>query len=106
MLTLGNTLKAIKDDRHRKYITDYHITYNNQPEPKNNKASKNASTQTIQVYTKNASCDTKELEIKEKERKALEAFKKRIEEQKIKAQQMKQFLGNANNQEEDNIEDE
>ena len=52
------------------------------------------------------SCDTKELEQKAKEEKALAAFKKRIAQQKLKAEQMKQFLGTTNNQEEDNIEDE
>ena len=53
------------------------------------------------------SCDTKELEQMEKEQKALLAFKKRIEDQKVKAQQMKHFLGTTNTKtEEDDLEDE
>jgi len=46
------------------------------------------------------------VEQKEKEKKALLAFRKRIEDQKVKAQQMKQFLGTTKSTEEDELDDE
>ena len=57
------------------------------------------------ITHESVSCDTSELEQKEKERKALAAFQKRIAEQKIKAAQMKAFLGTSNQAVEE-IEDE
>ena len=60
---------------------------------------------TTVITHENASCDTSELEQKEKERKALAAFQKRIAEQKVKAAQMKAFLGTSKQTVED-IEDE
>ena len=56
---------------------------------------------TIPKVTTSISCDTSELEQREKERKALAAFQKRIAEQKAKAAEMNKFLGKS-----DNVEDE
>tara|TARA_B100000963_G_scaffold338122_1_gene334724 strand:+ start:658 stop:993 length:336 start_codon:yes stop_codon:yes gene_type:complete len=111
MLSLGKTLNAINTDRHRKVIINnkskLQTTEESNHELKNTIIkTRNIGTQTSQISTKNISCDTAELQKKQKEEKALAAFKKRIAEQKIKAQQMKQFLGNTNNIDEDNIEDE
>jgi len=60
-----------------------------------------------EIKTSDASCDTSELQEKEKERKALELFKKRIAEQKEKAIRLKAFISaSSNQQEEEDPEDE
>tara|TARA_B100002019_G_C21251705_1_gene591495 strand:+ start:1153 stop:1512 length:360 start_codon:yes stop_codon:yes gene_type:complete len=119
MFSLAKTIREINNDRHRKYVS----IPEEKPSPKKISIKKhtpplqksvkkkntkiNVSTQTSPVRMVDVSCDTKELDQKEKEQKALLAFKKRIEDQKVKAEQMKQFLGTTNTQgEEDDLEDE
>ena len=48
------------------------------------------------ITHENVGCDTSELEQREREKKALATFQKRIAEQKEKAEQMKAFLGTSN----------
>ena len=100
MFSLGSTIREINNDRHRKYPPS------RQPTTNKKLLTKDVGTQTYQSQMISVSCDTKELEQKEKEKKALLAFRKRIEDQKVKAQQMKQFLGTTNSTEEDELDDE
>jgi len=118
MFSLAKTIREINNDRHRKYVS----IPEEKPSPKKLSIKKhtpslqksvkkkntkiNVSTQTSPVRMVDVSCDTKELEQKEREKKALLAFRKRLEDQKVKAQQMKQFLGTTNSTEEDELDDE
>ena len=121
MFNLGNTIREINNDRHRKHVSILQeVQHQTRPRdrvftPEHSQKTnvktqiikKDVGTQTYNPSMINISCDTKELEQKEREQKALLAFKKRIEDQKLKAQQMKQFLGTMNNKsEEDTLEDE
>ena len=107
MFSLGNTIREINNDRHRKYAPLLQKPPSPQLITNKKLLTKDVSTQTYQSQMINVSCDTKELEQKEKEQKALLAFKRRLEDQKVKAQQMKQFLGTTNNsKEEDELDDE
>ena len=111
MFSLGSTIREINNDRHRKYTPLLQKPPSPQLITNKKPLTKDVSTQTYQsqvglVQMISVSCDTKELEQKEKEKKALLAFRKRIEDQKVKAQQMKQFLGTTKSTEEDELDDE
>ena len=106
MFSLGSTIREINNDRHRKYTPLLQKPPSPQLITNKKPLTKDVSTQTYQSQMISISCDTKELEQKEKEKKALLAFRKRLEDQKVKAQQMKQFLGTTNSTEEDELDDE
>ena len=107
MFSLGSTIREINNDRHRKYAPLQQKPPSPQLTTNKRLLTRDVGTQTYHSQMISVSCDTKELEQMEKEQKALLAFKKRIEEQKIKAQQMNQFLRTTNaTTEEDDLEDE